>query len=251
MIRLNAFITVEPYFKSFPVFRIPLAGDSRSRFQLARILSDREVSYAYPYEKYLYFKGKRDETLSVIKEVMAQGATRGKLVLGSQLERLNLTVQDAVIIKPIVYQAFEKVLESKGFRVPRRMVKKAIPGVDKENIRRRLMTLLTSGVAVLRGLRYMFEVRPSGYGILWLDIYSPPLSLQDMKLLPPVKIKSLNLMDVYRSEAVLKPRDRLNMLFNIINILCDDTRKITLEFPDGDIVKFSAEPIQLEAIERW
>ncbi|MGC8988309.1 hypothetical protein, partial [Infirmifilum sp.] len=84
-----------------------------------------------------------------------------------------------------------------------------------------------------------------------LDIYSPPLSLQDMKLLSPAEIESLNLIDVYRSEAVLKPKDRLNMLLNIVNILCDDTRKITLKFPDGDIVKFSAEPIQLEAIERW
>jgi hypothetical protein len=97
----------------------------------------------------------------------------------------------------------------------------------------------------------MFEVRPSGYGILLLDIYSPPLSLQDMKLLSPVEIKSLNLMDVYRGEAVLKPRDRLNMLLYIINILLDDTRKIMLKFPDGDIVKFSSEPVQLEAIERW
>ncbi|MGC9107211.1 MAG: hypothetical protein ACP5IE_03350 [Infirmifilum sp.] len=251
MIKLNAFITVEPYFRSFPVFRIPLVSDSQSRFQLARILSDREVSYAYPYEEYLYFKGKRDETLSVIEELVAQDVTRGKLVLGSQPERLNLTVQDAVIIKPMLYQAFEKVLESKGFRVPRRMVKRAFPGVDEENKKRGLITPLTNVVAVSRGLRYMFEVRPSGYGILWLDIYSPPLSLQDMKLLSPVEIKSLNLMDVYRGEAVLKPRDRLNMLLYIINILLDDTRKIMLKFPDGDIVKFSSEPVQLEAIERW
>jgi len=250
MIRLNAFITIKPCFKSFSAFRMPLVGDSRSRFQLARMLFDNGVAYAYPYEEYLYFKGKQDEILRVIEEVIAQGVIQGRLVLGSPLEKLNLTVRDAVVIKPIVYLAFEKVLESKGFKVPRRRVKRAIPEISDENMKRRLITFLTGDVAVLRGLKYMLEVRPSGYGILWLDIYSPPFSLRNMKRLSPKEIKRLSLMEAYHSKAVLKSKDRLIMLSNIIDILCDGTRILTLEFPDGDTIQFSMEPLQLEAIER-
>ena len=114
MIRLNAFITIKPYFKSFPVFRIPLVGDPRSRFQLARMLSDNGVAYAYPYEEYLYFKGNLKETLRIVEKVIAQGVIRGKLVLGSPPEKLRLTVHDAVVVKPIVYLAFEKILNQRA-----------------------------------------------------------------------------------------------------------------------------------------
>jgi len=250
MIRLNAFITIKPYFKSFPVFRVPLVGDSRSRSELARMLFDNGVAHAYPHEEYLYFKGKQDETLRVLEEVMARGVIQGKLVLGPQLEKLNLTVHDGVVIKPIVYLAFEKVLESKGFKVPRRGVKRAIPEISDENVKRGLITPLAGDIAVLRGLKYMFEVRPSGYGILWLDIYSPPFSLRNMKRLSHKEVKRLNLMESYHRKAVLKSKDRLTMLSNIINSLCDGTRILTLKFPDGDIIQFSMELLQLEAIER-
>lgn len=250
MIRLNAFITTKPYFKSFSVFRIPLVAESRSRFQLAKMLFDNGVAYAYPYEEYLYFKGKQDETLRIDEKIVVQGVIQGKLILGSPLEKVDLTVHDAVVIKPIVYLALEKILESKGFKVPRRRVKRAIPEVSDENKKRGLITSLTDDIAVLRGLKYMLEVRPSGYGILWLDVYSPLFSLRNMKCLSPEEIKRLKLMETYRSKAVLKSRDRLNILFNIINILCDGTRTLTLKFPDGDAIQFSMELLQVEAIER-
>ena len=250
MIRLNAFVTIRPYFNSFPVFRAPLAGDQRSRSQLARMLSDSQIAYAYPYEEYLYFKGKQSEVLKFVEEIRARGIIQGKLVLGPSLEQLSLTVHDAVIIKPIVYLAFEKVLESKGFRVPRRNVKRAIPEISNENMKKGLITSLANDVAVLRGLKYMLEIRPSGYGILWLDLYSPPFSLQNIKRLSPKEVKHLNLMEIYHSKAVLKSKDRLAMLFNIIDILCDGTRTLTLKFPDGDAIEFSMELLQLESIER-
>lgn len=250
MIRLNAFITIKPYFNSFSVFRLPLAGDQRSRSQLAKMLSDNRIAYAYPYKEYLYFKGKQDEVLRAIEEVETWGVIQGKLVPGSQLEKLSLTVHDAVVIKPIVYLAFEKVLEPKGFRVPRKNVKRAIPEISDENMKKGLITSLVNDLAVLRGLKYMLEIRPSGYGILWLDLYSPPFSLQNMRCLSPKEVKYLNLMEVYHSKAVLKPKDRLAMLFKIIDILCGGTRTLTLEFPDGDAIQFSMELLQLESIER-
>lgn len=251
MISLNAFVTVKPYFKKFVVFRVPLVGDPHVRSQLTRILFNNGVAYAFPYEVYLYFKGKPNETSNMIKEIIKQDTIGSKLIVSSLLEteKQYLTINDTVIIKPIVYLAIEKILELRGFHVLQN-VKKAIPKINnEENMKKELVTSLTDDVIVLRGLRYMFEVRPSGYGILWLDVYSPPYNRQSMKLLSPKEIKRLDMMEQYYNEAVLKPKDRLDMLHKIIKILCNATEMLTLEFPDGDAIQFSMELLHLEAIE--
>ena len=254
MIKLNAFVSVKPYFRDFSVFRVPLAGDSRSLFQLVKYLFDRDIAYAYPYGGDLYFKGDLHKTLSTIREFINKNPG---VVLGfmaeTELKPQKLTPNDAVILKPIVYSAFEKLLESRGFRVLQR-TKKAIPQINKENSEKGLVIPLpgSENIAVLRGLRYMFEVRPSGYGILWLDVYSPPIDLQSMRRLSPRDIKRLNLMDKYHGMAVLKPDNRLNELFKIINILVDKTagiKVLTLKFPDGDLIQFSMDLLELEAVE--
>ena|GEM_PF-2419883 len=253
MIRLNAFTTLKPYFKSFPIFRIPLVGDSRSRFQLTRILYDNEVAYAYPYEEYLYFKGNSHKTLNVVKEIVQQGITQGKLILGSasKPELLHLTPRDEVIVKPIVYSAFEKILELREFQVPRRNVKKVIPKISKENFDRELIVSLTNDVVILRGLRYRFEIRPSGYGILWLDIYSPPYNLQELRRMSPREVRSRGLIDQYHGMAALKSKDRLKLLRRMLDILCEDkgTDILTLRFPDGDSIQLSKELLLLELVE--
>ena len=253
MIRLNAFTTLKPYFKSFSVFRMPLVGDTRSRFQLARKLYDSEVAYAYPHKEYLYFKGHPHETLRVVKETVQQGVIQGKLILGSisEPELLYLTPKDEVIVKPIAYSAFEKVLESRGFLVPRRNVKKAIPEISKEDFDRGLIVSLTDDIVILRGLRYRFEIRPSGYGFLWLDIYSPPYNLRDHRRMFPKEVRSYGLMDQYHVKAVLRSRDRLKLLQRILDILCAGTNVniLTLRFPDGDSVQLSKELLLLELVE--
>jgi len=250
LIRLNAFITIKPYFKIFNVIRAPLAGDACSCSQLTKMLFDNEVAYAFSHEGYLYFKGDLDETLRTAEKTMTQGITRGNSMLGSPLERLRLTISDSAVIKPIVYLAFEKLLESRGFKIPKRRVKKAIPEINVEaNRKRGLITPLTDDIVVLRGLKYMLEIRPSGYGALWLDVYSPPLSLQNMRLLSPKEVRYLGLMELYYYKAILKSIDRLNVLYNIIDILCDGTRTLTVKFPDGDSIQFSMELLQLQAVE--
>jgi phage FluMu protein gp41 len=247
MIKLNAFVTINSCFNSFRVFRIPLAGDPRSRFQLARVLFDNEVAYAYPYREYLYFKGIPNKTLDIIKNIVQQDTIQGRLILGSvsEPESLYLTHKDEVIIKPIFYSAFEKILESRGFQVLWRNVKKAVPKVSGKDSTKELIELLTNDIVVLRGLKYMLEIRPSGSGILWLDIYSPPFSLKNMSKLSIREIKRLKLMEMYRNKAILKSRDRLAMLHKIINILCDSARILVLKFPDGDLIEFSMELLQL------
>ncbi|RLE46262.1 MAG: hypothetical protein DRJ31_10235 [Candidatus Methanomethylicota archaeon] len=254
MIKLNAFITIKPYFKNFLVYRIPLIGEQRSRSQLAKILFDDEIAFAYPYGEYLYFKGNPIETLRRVKEIINQRIIQGKIVLGSteEPEQLYLTPENKVIIKPIVYSAFEKNLEARGFLVPRRNVKKAIPQIDEINRDRGLIISLTTNVVVLRGIKYMLEIRPSGYGILWLDIYSPPYDLSNMKCMSPKEVKNQGLMDQYYNIAVLKSNIRLELLYNMLEILCgnEKTKMIILNFPDGDIIQLSSELLEPEIIER-
>jgi len=258
MLRLNAFTTIKPYFKCFSVFRVPLIGDPRSRFQLARILYNENIAYSFPYEEYLYCKGKPNGILERIREIVESNIIQGNLVLGSveKPEEKVLGPQDEVIIKPIVYSAFEKILESKGFLIPCRTVKKAIPQITEESMNRGFIVPLTStsDVVVLRGLKYMLEIRPSGYGILWIDIYCPPLDLRLKRRLSPGELRERGLMELYHSKAVLKSKERLDILHHLLDILCGsrEAQTLRLEFPDGEVIQFSRSLLQLEAIaRRW
>jgi len=258
MLRLNAFMTIKPYFKHFSVFRIPLIGDLRSRSQLVRILYNENIAYSFPYGEYLYYKGKPNETLEKIREIIENNIIQGNLIFGSmeKPEERILSPQDKVIIKPIVYSAFEKVLESKDFLVPCRTVKKAIPQIKEKNMNRRFIVPLTStsDVVVLRGLKYMLEIRPSGYGILWIDAYCPPLDLRSKKRLSPRELRERGLMELYHSKAVLKSKERLDMIHYLLNILCNnvDAETLRFELPDGEVIEFSRNLLHLETItRRW
>mgnify|MGYP000188547306 CR=1 FL=1 len=258
MLRLNAFITIKPYFKNFSVFRIPLIGNPRARSQLARMLYDENIAYSFPHGEYLYYKGKPNETLGKIREIVESNIIQGNLILSSieKPEKKILSPQDEVIIKPIVYSAFEKILESKGFLVPRRTIKKAIPQIKEKSTNRGFFVPLTStsDVVVLRGLKYMLEIRPSGYGILWIDVYCPPLDLRSKRRLSPRELRERGLMELYHSKAVLKSKERLDMLHHLLNILCNnvDAETLRFEFPDGEVIEFSRNLLHLEAItRRW
>lgn len=256
MIKLNAIVTIKPYFNRFAVYRVPLAGNTSSRFQLAKMLSSSGIAYAYPYMEYLYFKGDPGKTLEIIREVLTQKIIKGKIIPGSNLkpELRYLTFRDAVIIKPIIYSAFEKILISRGFQVLHR-IKRAIPIIDiEENRKKGLIMPLTNNVLVLRGLKYMFEVRPSGYGILWLDVYSPPYDRQKHKRMSPKEIRSWGMMDQYRSKAALRSGNRLKVLQKMLDILSggENINFLTLKFPGGECIQFFKELIELEiANEEW
>ena len=250
MIKLNAFVTLKPYFKEFSTFRIPIAGRPSDCSQLTKRLFNNGVAYGFQHEAYLYFKGNPNETVRIIEE-MIKKEFRGKVILGefSKLEELSLTPNDASIIKPIVYLAFEKVLESNGFKVPRRNVKKAIPEVNDVNRERGLVVSLIShkDIVVLRGLRYMLEVRPSGYGIMWIDLYSPPFDLKRQKRLSYKEIKRMELMEEYYMKSILSSKERLATLKKVLNNLLDDA--LVLKFPDGDNLLFSNDLLRLQAPE--
>ena len=249
MIRLNAFVTLKPYFKEFPTFRIPIVGRPSDCLLLIRRLFDKDVAYGFQYEAHLYFKGNPERTVKTIKEMIEEGF-HGKIILGelSELKELSLTPSDISIIKPIVYLAFEKVLESSGFKIPRRNIKKAIPEISDVNRNRGLVLSLFThkDIVVLRGLRYMLEVRPSGYGIMWIDLYSPPFDLKRQKRLSYKEIRQMGIMEEYYAKSVLSSKERLTTLKKVLNLM---NNMLVLKFPDGDQLLFSNDLLQLESLE--
>jgi hypothetical protein len=247
--KINAFVTKRDYFKKFNVFRVPLLGDIYSLFQLTEKLFSEGIAYAFPYKEFFYFKGEPNETLEKINEVIKE-VPQGKLILSKSngLEELPLSSTQGTIIKPIVYNAFRKLLELKGFRLPKRNIKKAIPDISNSTKREFIIPLdSASNIVVLRGLKYMFEVRPSGYGFLWLDVYSPPYNLMTQKFVSPKEVRASGLMNQYYSIAILKPNRRLEVLNSLLNVISNEsTQTIELNFPDNDILEFSKKMLEIE-----
>jgi len=244
MIRLNAFVTMRPYFKNFLVYRIPFA--SKKPYELIRVLLEADVAYAYPFREYLYFKGDHEKTLEKINEISQQNEMKGKFILGQNIEQRKLGPNDNIIIKPIVYQAFEKTLTRKGFRRLGKNIKRMVPQIDIEKLSKRFVKYLTDDVIIIRGIKYMLEIRPSGYGLLWLDIYTPSFHLKNSRYLSPKELKRLGIMDQYRKYALLQSKDRWELLQNILDMICEDKNNLILNFPDGDSIEFFIKPIELE-----
>jgi len=125
--------------------------------------------------------------------------------------------------------AFEKILESKGFFVPRRTAKRALPRLDSPP-KAEFIVPISDDVLVLRGIKYMIEIRSLGHALLWLDVYSPAYSKVEKRRISPKKIREIGLMDKYHRDAVLKPEKRLNILNEILDIICTNKTFLKLNF---------------------
>jgi len=253
MLTLNALNTINPYFKSFKAWRVVLIGAPRARFRLSDSLWQENVAFAYPYEKYLYFKGNPDIVLQKIREFTSM-FDKKELVFqegNPGLEQVMLGVDDEIIIKPIVYASIKSLLREKGFIHPYKRAKKAIPELNSKFKKmfeeKRLIEYLSNDIVVLHGLKYMFQVRRSGYGIVWPDIYSPAYSLTEERILPPKRLRAIGLSEKYKVQASLSPERRLKMLNDILSLLADNESTITLHFPDGDTVRITKDFIVLQA----
>jgi hypothetical protein len=248
MLILNALTTIKPYFKSFKAWRLVLIGTSSARFKLSDSLWQENVAFAYPYQEYMYFKGSPEIVLRKIKELVSM-FDRGELFLQEEnpgLEQIMLGVDNEVIIKPIVYASIKNLLKEKGFIHPYRKTKKAIPEINRRFEKMGLIEYLSDDIVVLHGLRYMFQVRRSGYGIAWFDIYSPAYSLTEGRILPPKRLRSLGLSEEYKKRASLSPEKRLEMLNSILSLLAANESTITLRFPDGDVIEVAKDFIILQ-----
>ena len=248
MLTLNALTTIKPYFKTFKAWRLVLIGASSARFRLSDSLWQEDVAFAYPHEEYLYFKGDPEVVLRKIGELIAK-FDRGELFFQEEnhsLEEIVLGVDNEVIIKPIVYASIKSLLKEKGFIHPYRRAKKAIPEINPKFEKMGLIEYLSDDIVVLHGLRYMFQVRRSGYGIVWFDIYSPAYSPTEGRILPPRGLRSLGLSEEYKKRASLSPEKRLEMLNSILSLLADNGFTITLRFPDGDVVGIAKDFIILQ-----
>jgi len=237
VITLNFLISIRNYFSEFSVFKTPLIGDNRVRFKLFHYLYANKVAFSYPYGEYLYFKG--DPNL-VLKKLKQLSKINGVIVSENYQEEM-LTYENQIVIKPIVYQSFEELLRKKSFRIPGRR-KRAIPDINSANsdilkYKEELIIPLTSNVYVLRGIKYMLEIKPSGYALLWIDLYSPPYDAKKNRFLSPREVRELGLMDYYHGYAVIKSSTRKKLLEKILSIICDDY--LELRFPDNDTLLFS------------
>jgi len=249
MLTLNALTTIRPYFRAFKVWRLVLIGTSNARFELSYSLWQENAAFSYPHKENFYFKGNPDIVLPKVKE-LATMFDRGKLFFeeyNPNFEEISLGVDNEVVIKPIVYASIKSLLKERGFVHPYKKAMKAVPKIDDSRFREMgLVEYLSDDIVVLHGLRYMFQVRRSGYGIVWLDIYSPAYSLNEGRILPPGELRATGLSERYKILASLNPEKRLTMLDSILNLLTDNGSIITLHFPDGDVVEIAKEFISLQ-----
>ena len=248
MLTLNALITIKPYFRAFKAWRLVLIGTSSARFRLSGSLWQENVAFGYPHEEYLYFKGDPDIVLRKIRELITL-FDRRELFFQEEnpgLEEIVLGVDNEVIIKPIVYASIKSLLKEKGFIHPYKRAKKAIPKIDPRFKKLGLIDYLSNEIVVLHGLKYMFQVRRSGYGIVWFDIYSPAYSLSEQRILPPKRLRAAGLSEKYKMLASLHPEKRLRMLESILSLLADNESIITLRFPDGDVIEVAKDFVVLQ-----
>lgn len=245
---LNALMTNETYFRAFEGFRALMVGESSIRFAIAHSLYKDCVAFSYPHEEYLYFKGDPNSTLRYISDNF-KNLLGKELAVSNEAEKYVFSYENRFILKPIIYMAFEKILESKGFFVPRRTAKRALPRLDSPP-KAEFIVPISDDVLVLRGFRYMIEIRPSGHALLWLDVYSPAYSKAERRRISPRRIREIGLMDNYHREAVLKPEKRLSILNEILDIICTNKTFLRLDFPDNDHVLFRRELLSIQEIEK-
>jgi len=202
------------------------------------------VAYSFPHKEFLYFKGKTNETVNQIRRDFNE-LLEDKLFMGNQIEEYKLSYNTQIILKPIVYMAFEKLLETIGFFIPKKTVKRSLPLIDTP-LDDDFIIQLNEDIFILRGIKYMLEIRPSGRALLWLDIYSPAYNISEKRRISPREIREAGLMDHYYELATLKPKDRYDLICKVLDMICQEQETLKLNFPDGDFILFEKKLLYLE-----
>jgi hypothetical protein len=228
-VKLNVF---EASPRIFKVWCIPIATEPKVIFRMIKELSEKRIADSTFLDGYFYFKGDQENVINELQKVA--------VAVGSSLENISLDLQslsNKKILKALLYSAFERELNERGWRAPLGKRKRSVPELpsQKEALRQEL----SNELYVLYGLKYMFDVDSKKNIRLWLDIYSPVWSLSESRPLMKQQINS-KIKELYVRRALLSPIQRYNKTLELINTLFND-RYIELRFCDGEKISFSKE----------
>lgn len=232
---LNAFQTLSPL-RDFNVWRLPVAArDLRVLFGRIHNFSKNRIADCTFNEGFLYFKGDPSNVEKELKE-------SNEVYIGEPLEEVVLSPStDMLLIKHLFYSAFEGTLYERGWLAPLKNMKRAIPLAD-EIFKENLHLKISDEVMMLFGLKYMFEVRPSGDALLWLDIYAPLWSLAERRRLHIKEIDE-EIRKIYKEKALLRPKERYYRTLEIINDVFGGEKSLEIRFCDNTSVSFLKEMI--------
>jgi hypothetical protein len=228
-IKLNVF---EASPRSFKVWRIPIAAEPKAIFQMIKELSERQIADSTFLDGYFYFKGDQKNVINELQKVT--------VAVGTPLENVSLDLRylsDKKVLKALLYSAFERELNERGWHAPLGKRKRSVPKLSSQN--EAICQELNNELYVLYGLKYMFEVDFKKNIRLWLDIYSPVWSLSESRPLTKRQLDS-RIKELYLRKALLSPKQRYNKTLELINMLFKDGY-IELRFCDGEKISFLKE----------
>lgn len=233
-----AYATIDKHFITFNVkclrgFSFE-TNQSRSVYDFLRDLSIEKIAYAYPHEGNLYFLGDGDALLDKINEFNLHHS-KNIIVLEEQKfysQSLYPVVNESHfnIIKVILYHALrgnyaEKISNNPPYSLLRRrravelFIKGKIEELDQDHF-------------IHYGLKFLFDISPEGYGVLWVDMVLPPIKRDkelhrvDPEELPP------SIRRMYRSYASPDTEGRIKKIEELMESLTGNKNSIEIDMED-------------------
>ncbi|MGC9200943.1 MAG: hypothetical protein ACP5F8_03270 [Candidatus Aenigmatarchaeota archaeon] len=245
MIKLNALVS-EDDITNLKVKRVKIKRgvkvNYKDLFKSLDALSQKEISFCYPYEDFLYFVGNEKETLKQLEKILEESIEEQSIDLVS---RTNRNIYSYIFARAFV----NKLMKIGYFPLKNVHHRKAL--VPKENFGGlKLIEPLdgNNNFYVYRGIKFGTRFLEDKKMLLFLDLYTP-LVYKIGTYLRLVFIRNFNLENSiyksYRAKAIMSPKNRYSLLEQIVNILKEGNEKVTVNFSSNESISFLPEFISL------
>jgi len=247
MIETNCFIIKNNPFKSFKVhqFLIQNPITTTEVYDIIRQLSGSDVSDSSYRNKILYTKGDHQKTQDLLERI-------GYIIEDLGSTGINPFDFDENILREIFYLVLDRLALNNGFypirKIKRDGKKRIIPNIFENFDRYEELGLVhiidkNGEICIARGLWFFLDFYKNN-DVLWIDVYSPLVSLKDKRLISPREAKKKGLREKYIS-YIPTSSERRQLLEKLIREFFKDEVLGKIFFLDEDYVEIDLNPIRI------
>jgi len=198
--------------------------------EVLRELSVKQIAFAYPHEGRLYFKGDQKGLIEKIEVLSKQypNDIKFKDYVSTTMLNPKDDIKDLNITRAIIYSALRGTYAERISKTDyKSFTKRGYVQLFPKSEIKYLDQLGTYYVHY--GLRILFEVSPRGYGVLWIDMLAPPISLENGTR-QRISYKTLpdDCKNRYRQLAVINTTNRVKDIKRLVQKLTGDENTIKI-----------------------